>query len=136
MIVFKRAMRAICLLRCQARIVTCLIVVGWLAFAQPGMSYYWVIDPGVHAQSDAELYGQTPLGETLPGHAHHPPHDHPVTLGINVPVLTVANPFGAAFYCALLSPAHRLALLDQRVELDTIAQPATIEPPDQPPRPA
>ncbi len=112
------------------------MVAAWLMFAQPGMSHYGLIDPGVHAQIDAELYGQTPHGETLPGHAHQPPHDHPVTLGSSVPSLTLVNPFDAAFYCALLSPAQRLALLGQRVELDAIAQPVTIKPSDQPPRPA
>jgi hypothetical protein len=134
MIVFKHAARAIRLLRRQARIVACLIVVGWLAFAQPGMSYYWLIDPGVHARIDAELYGQQPDGETLPGHAPQLPHEHSIILGAAVSELTLVNPFGAAFYGALLSPAQRLALLDRRVELAVISQGITLTPPDQPPR--
>jgi hypothetical protein len=136
MIVFKHAARAIRLLRCQARIVTCLIVVGWLAFAQPGMSYYGLIDPGVHARIDAELYGQQPDGETLPGHEPQLPHEHSIILGTAVSELTLVNPFGAAFYCALLSPAQRLALLDRRVELALIPQSIMLTPLDQPPRPA
>jgi hypothetical protein len=135
MVVFKGVARAIYLLRCQARPFTCLIIVGWLAFAQPGMSHYWLIDPAVHAQIDAELYGQQPDGETLPGHAHQPPHEHPIHQGVGVSDLTLANPFDAAFYRALLSPAQRLALFDQHIELAAIAKLITIEPPDQPPRP-
>ena len=109
MIAFEYAARAIRLVQCQARLFTCLIVISWLAFAQPGMSYSWLIDPDVHAQIDAELYGQRPDGETLPGHEPHPPHEHPVMLGLTVPGLTLANPFGEAFYSALMSPAQRLA---------------------------
>jgi|WetSurMetagenome_2_1015567.scaffolds.fasta_scaffold876856_2 hypothetical protein len=136
MIVFNHAARAMCLLRCQARIVTCLLVVGWLAFAQPGMSYHWLIDPALHARIDAELYGQLPNGETLPGHEPQLPHEHSTILGTTVSELTLVNPFGAAFYGALLSPAQRLALLDRRVELAVIPQAITLTPPDQPPRPA
>ncbi len=57
-------------------------------------------------------------------------------LGTTVSELTLVNPFGAAFYGALLSPAQRLALLDRRVELAVIPQAITLTPPDQPPRPA
>jgi hypothetical protein len=130
-----RFARARGLLCHQARIATCLIVAAWLAFAQPGMSYYWLIDYEVHAQIDAELYGQRPDGETLPGHEHHLPHDHPIMPGISIPDLTLANPFDASFYELLLSPAQRLALFGQRVELDVIVQSIAIAPPDQPPRP-
>ena len=70
------------------------------------------------------------------GHEPHPPHEHPVMLGLTVPGLTLANPFGEAFYSALLSPVQRLALLDRRIEIAVIAQSITPEPPDQPPRPA
>lgn len=118
----------------RARTFTCLIVVAWLAFAQPGTSYYGLIDPAVHAQIDAERYGQTSHGETLPGHEHQPPHDHPVVQGVSISGLTVANPFDAAFYQALLSPGQRLALFAQRVELAVIGQAITLKPLDQPPR--
>ena len=121
MIAFEHAARAIRLLQSQARLVSCLIVISWLAFAQPGMSYSWLVDPDVHARIDAEP---------------HPPHEHPVILGLTVPGLTLANPFGEAFYGVLLSPAQRLALLDRRIEMAVIAQSITPEPPDQPPRPA
>jgi hypothetical protein len=131
MIVFKHAARAIRLLRCQARIVTSLIVVGWLAFAQPGMELLLVIDPGVHARIDAERYGQQPDGENTSGPRASTAHEHSIILGITVSAMTLVNPFGAAFY-RVLSPAQRRALLDRRVELAVIAQSITLEPPDQP----
>jgi hypothetical protein len=136
MIVFKHAVRIIRLLRCQASSFTCLIVVGWLAFAQPGMSCYWLIDPAIHARIDAELYGQQPDGAALPGHDPQLPHEHVIILGAVVSELTLVNPFGAAFYGALLSPAQRLAWLDRRVELAVIPQAITLAPPDHPPQPA
>ena len=131
---FKRAGRTIRSRWRSARFSGCLIVAVWLAFVQPGVSYYWWIDPAIHVQIDAELYGQRPDGETLPGHEHHPPHEHPANPGITVSDLTLANPFGAAFYRTLLSPAERLALVGQRSELAVIAQQIALAPPDQPPR--
>jgi hypothetical protein len=131
---FKRAGRAICLLWRTARFSDCLIVAIWLAFVQPSMSYYWLIDPAVHAQIDAELYGQRPDGETLPGYVPHPPHEHPANPSITISGLTLSNPFGSAFYRALLSPAERLALVGQRSELAVIVQQIALAPPDQPPR--
>jgi hypothetical protein len=136
MLFLKRTAPAIHSFLSLARFSICLFVATWLAFAQPGTSYSWMIEHDVHAQIDAELYGQTPHGETLPGHTHRPPHDHPITLGVNITGLTLANPFDAAFYRALVSPAQRLALLGQRIELVVIAQAITLEPPDQPPRSA
>jgi hypothetical protein len=136
MMSFERTARTIHSSLHLARFSLCLIVAAWLAYAQPGTSLYGLIDPEVHAQIDAEQYGQTIHGETLPGHEYHLPHDHPITPGISIPGLTLANPFDAFFYEALLSPAQRLALFGQRVELDVIAQSIAIEPPDQPPRSA
>ena len=134
MMAFERSARTLQWSACQARVLLCLIVASWLAFAQPGTSYFALIDPIIHAQIDAERYGQQPDGETLPGHEPRPPHEHPAVPGITVPGLTLVNPFGSAFYTALLSPAQRLALLDRRVEMAVITQSITLEPPDQPPR--
>ena len=117
-----------------ARFGLCLVVSGWLAVMQPGMSHYWLIDPVVHTQIDAELYGQHTDGETLPGHDHSPPHEHPANQGIGVASATFTNPFNAGFYNTLLSPARRRAMFEQRVELAVIARFLAIEPPDQPPR--
>ena len=134
--VLKHAARATYPLRCQAKFLVCLMVVSWLTFAQPGTSPYWLIDPIVHAQIDAELYGQLPDGETLPGHASQPPHQHPVNQGVSVSGLTFAHPFDAAFYRTLLSPAQQLALLARPIELSVFAHSITLDPPDQPPRSA
>lgn len=132
----ERTTRAIGSLLSSARFSSYVFVAMWLAFVQPGMSYYWLIDSEVHAQIDAELYGQRPDGETLPGHAPHPPHEHPVSPGMSVSGSTLANPFDAAFYRMLLSPAQRLALFNQCAELEVAAQSITLEPPDHPPRSA
>jgi len=116
------------------RLMVCLFVCGWLALMQPGMSIYSVMAPEIHAEVDEELYGQTIDGHTLPGHEHQAPHDHPVNPGTPVPGTTYINPFDAAFYRSLLSPALRLALCGQRLDVDVIAQSISIEPPEQPPR--
>jgi hypothetical protein len=134
MIHFDRARRAPRSFRRLAGPLVCSIVCSWLALVQPGMSYYWLIDPDVHARIDEKLYGQMPNGETLPGHEHHLPHDHPTGLGTTVPELTLTNPFDATFYHHLFSAAQRQALRSKRVEIDVIARSIAIEPPEQPPR--
>jgi hypothetical protein len=131
---FERAARAIRSLWRQAGLITCLIVSGWLALMQPGMSIYSLMSPEEHADIDKELYGQLPDGETLPGHEHHPPHEHPVNQGMSVPGLTFTNPFDAGYYRSLFAPAQCPALRGQRIELAVIAQSIAIAPPDQPPR--
>ncbi len=131
---FPRFRRAIRSLWPSARLGGCLIAAVWLAFVQPGMSYFGLIDPAVHAQIDAELYGQRPDGETLPGQDYHLPHEHSTSPGITVSGLTLINPFDTAFYRALLSPAERLALQEQRLLTEVIAQAIALAPPDQPPR--
>ena len=134
--VLQQATRANQLLRCQAKFLVCLMVVSWLTFAQPGTSPYGLIDPAVHAQIDAQVYGQLPDGESLPGRVAQPPHQHPVNQGVGVSGLTFAHPFDAAFYRTLLSPAQRLALLARPSEMGVFAQSITLDPPDQPPRSA
>ncbi len=131
---FVRAARPIRMLAHPARFSGGLIVAVWLALVQPGMSYYWLIDPAVHAQIDAELYGQRSDGETLPSHEHHPPHEHPASPGITFSSLALTNPFDAGFYRALLSPTQRQALQGQRSELVAFARSNPLAPPDQPPR--
>jgi hypothetical protein len=106
----------------------------WLALVQPGMSYFWLINPVVHARLDAELYGQTPDGAPLPGHARQPPHQHPVGFGTSVPDLTILNPFDAAFYHRLSEAAQRPALHSRLNEADVSARSVAIKPPLQPPR--
>ncbi len=128
---FRRTIRS---LWPSARLGGCFIAAVWLAFVQPGMSYFGLIDPATHAQIDAQLYGQRPDGATLPGHDYHPPHEHPTSPGITVSGLPLVNPFGAAFYHTLLSAAERLALQGQRLQTEVIAQVIALAPPDQPPR--
>jgi hypothetical protein len=118
------------------RMIISLLIAAWLMVVQPGMSYYWLINPDVHAEIDAAVYGQSPSGQTLPGHAPHAPHDHPGNLGTTVPQVTFDNPFGAAFYQSLLLPARRPALHGWRLETVINAESIVIAPPDQPPRAA
>jgi hypothetical protein len=114
------------------RTIISLLIGAWLMVVQPGLSYFWLITPGVHAEIDAELYGQSPAGETLPGHAPHAPHDHSGNFGTTIP--QIANPFNAIFYLSLLAPAQRPALRGWRLELAVSADSIVIAPPDQPPR--
>ena len=84
MLHFQNTMRAKRSHQQRAWLITYLIVSVWLALVQPGMSYFWLIDPALHAEIDKELYGQLPDGETLPGHEHHAPHEHPASEGTTV----------------------------------------------------
>lgn len=131
-----RALRAIRAYLSLVRPVVCALVCSWMMLMQPGMSAYWLIAPDVHAEIDADLYGQTPDGHNLPGHEQHAPHDHPVNQGTPVPGAATVNPFDATFYHILLSPARRPTLRGQRVDAVVIAYTLAIEPPEQPPRPA
>ena len=115
-IVFGRAIQAIGSRLYSARFSGCLIVAVWLAFVQPGMSYYWLIDSEFMPRSMPEIYGQLPDGETLPVTGKIPPREHPISPGLCVSGITLTNPFDAVFYRVLLSPSQRLALLGQRVE--------------------
>lgn len=110
-----------------------LLIGAWLIVVQPGMSYYWLINPCLHAEIDADVYGQSPTGETLPGHSPHAPHDHSPNVGGTLPDFTVTNPFDETFYASLLSAAQQPAL-QRQFEIAVIARSITIEPPDQPPR--
>ena len=114
--------------------IVCLLICSWLAFMQPGMSYYWLMDPHLHAEIDAEEYGQLPNGQTLPGQPWHPPHEHPTSFGASVEGLTLRNPFDEVFYNTVFSAAQRPALRGLRVDSSALGQSITVEPPDQPPR--
>lgn len=106
----------------------------WLMLLQPGMSYYWLIDPNVHARIDAELYGQLPDGQPLPGRPWQPAHEHPTSDGAALSDLILHNSFDSAFYWAVLSPATQPALAGFRSEADVIAESIAPAPPDHPPR--
>lgn len=114
-----------------------LIVYGvclWLMLIQPGLSFYWLIDPAVHAAFDADQYGQTIDGHDLPGHEHHPPHDHPGTSGIPAPSLSTSNPFDHVFHSIVFAPANRPAINNERHDAAVIAESITLIPLDPPPR--
>jgi hypothetical protein len=106
----------------------------WVSVVQPGLSYFWLIDPDVHAEIDAEEYGQTPDGRMLPGHPWHPPHDHPSSAGLSITDLVQQNAFDAAFYATVFSPAERPALQDRLLEVEMLVKSSDMPPPDQPPR--
>lgn len=106
----------------------------WVAVVQPGLSYFWLIDPQVHADIDAEEYGQTSDGRMLPGYPWRPPHDHPSSASLSITDLMQHNVFDAAFYDMVFSPAARLALQDSRPESQVIEKSIAVPPPDQPPR--
>jgi hypothetical protein len=111
-----------------------LLIAVWLMVVQPGMSYYSLINPDVHAEIDAVLYGQSPSGETLPGHQRQSPHQHPMGLGMSIPNLTLVNPFDAAIYDELAAAASRPAVFDHLNEVRLSVRSIVIEPPLQPPR--
>lgn len=117
-----------------ARLIIALITGMWVALVQPGLSYFWLLDPQVHADIDAEEYGQTPDGRTLPGHPWHPPHDHPSGAALSISDLIQQNAFDARFYAKVFAPADRPSLQDQPIEIAVLATAVDLAPPDLPPR--
>jgi hypothetical protein len=92
--------------------ILCVVACFWLMLVQPGLSYFWLIDPDLHAQIDAERYGQALDGEALPESPRRPLHDHPFAAGIPIPATSLRNAFDAAFYTRVFSAAHRPSLGD------------------------
>ncbi len=117
-----------------ARLFVCLIVCGWLALAQPGLSHYWLIDPRVHAEVDAERYDQLPDGRMLPGHPYQPPHEHPGSSGLPAtdPVTLAAD--ASACFRAFFWEANRPSLQNSYAEAAAIPQVVFLDPPEHPPR--
>ena len=118
----------------HAHRILCVVACFWLMLVQPGLSYFWLIDPDLHAQIDAERYGQALDGEALPGSPRRPLHDHPFAAGIPIPATSLRNAFDAAFYTRVFSAAHRPSLGDRWIEAGVTAQPADLPTPDHPPR--
>ncbi len=117
-----------------AQLLVCLIVCGWLAVVQPGVSYYWLIDPHVHAEIDAERYGQLPDGRMLPGHPYQPPHEHPSSGSLPT---TQAIPFEnevAHCFQAIFWEANRPSLQYRYVEAAAIPRAVFLDTPEPPPR--
>ncbi len=117
-----------------ARSFVCLIVCGWLALVQPGLSYYWLIDPSLHAKIDAERYGQLPDGRTLPGHPHHPPHEHPSSGGLPTTGAAALDGCAVAYSSVIFWEANRPSLHSRPAEAAVIARAVFLDPPEHPPR--
>lgn len=81
----------------RVRQLVCLLACGWVVVVPPGLSYYWLIDPEIHAQIDVERYGQSPHGQTLPGFLERPPHEHPASLGIGVSIISLTSVLRSSF---------------------------------------
>ena len=119
-----------------SRMILNLLIGAWLILVQRGMSYYWLISPYLHAEIDAELYGQSPTGETLPGHTSHAPHQHPIGLGMTAPESAISNPIDLGVRTSIWLAAQQLALLNRVIEVSEAVEAIVIEPPRQPPRAA
>ena len=117
-----------------ARSFVCLIVCGWLALVQPGLSYYWLIDPQAHAEIDAERYDQLPDGRMLPGHPYHPPHEHPSSDGLPATHPVTLNEDAGAYSSMIFWEANRPALQSSNAEAAVIARAVFLDPPEHPPR--
>ncbi len=115
------------------RHLTCLTLGLWLALVQPGLSSYWLLDPHIHAQIDADRYGQEPDGEPLPGRPWSLPHEH--SSGSDLPASSVilSNAFDAVFYQTVFSPAQRPSLRDERSEAAVWAKSIALPPLEHPP---
>jgi hypothetical protein len=110
------------------------VVCAWLVLVPPGLSYYWLIDPEVHTQIDAERFGQTPDGRTLPDHPERPPHEHPASAAMVVSAILLVAVFGVVVYRDVLVVAQRPWLHDRRFEAGLIGESVALRPPKPPPR--
>ncbi len=117
-----------------ARLLGCLIVSGWLAFVQPGLSYYWLIDPHVHAEIDADRYGQLPDGRMLPRHPYEPPHDHPSSGGLPITQAIQFENEVVRRSQAIFWEANRPSLQPRYAEAAAIPRAVLLDPPEPPPR--
>jgi hypothetical protein len=116
------------------RLFVCLIVCGWLTLVQPGLSYYWLIDPHVHAEIDADRYGQLPDGRMLPGHPYQPPHEHPSSGGIPATHPATLDNDASAYSSVISWEANRPSLQSRFTEAAVIPHAVFLDPPEHPPR--
>ncbi len=118
----------------RARSFVCLVVCGWLAFVQPGLSYYWLIDPQVHADIDAERYSQLPDGRMLPGHPYQLPHEHPSSGSLPTAHPVTFDDDASAYSRTIFWEANRPSLQNSYAEAAVIACAVFPDPPEHPPR--
>ena len=116
------------------RLIVCLVVCGWLALVQPGLSYYWLIDPQLHAEIDADRYGQLPDGHMLPGQPYQPPHEHTSSDGLPTPHPAALDDDTSACSRAIAWEANRPALQNNHAEAVVIVRAVFLDPPEHPPR--
>ena len=116
------------------RLCVYLILCGWVALVQPGLSYYWLIDPRVHADIDAERYGQSTDGHMLPGHPYHPPHEHPSSGGLPITDPVTLADEASAYPHAIFWEANRPSLQSRYAEAAVIVRVVYLDPPEHPPR--
>ena len=118
----------------RIRYFICLPLGLWLALVQPGVSPSWLLDDHIHAEIDADRYGQAPDGEPLPGRPWHPPHEHPAG-GADLPASFMMLPtvFDAAFFQTVFSPGQRPALRDERNEAAVWVKSIALLPLEHPP---
>ena len=116
------------------RLFVCLIVCGWLALVQPGLSYYWLIDPQRHAEIDADSYGQLPDGRMLPGRPYHPPHEHSSSSGIPATHPATLDDDASTHSSAIFHEANRPSLQNRYSVAAVITRAVFLDPPEHPPR--
>ncbi len=129
-----RLLRDIRRVRCLTQPVISLIVCGWLALLQPGMSDYWLINPQVHAAIDAEAYSQLPDGRPLPGYPARPPHSHPGNDGLTYASEVLIVGLGMPSFDEVFVEADRPSLQGSRSEVAVIVAAVFLDPPEHPPR--
>ena len=110
------------------------MICGWLAWMQPGMSVYWLIAPAMHARIDADEYGQTADGQPLPDRPVTPPHSHPAHDASAESAVSLPTSFDAGFYQVVFSPALRPSLNSRHIEAHVNAESIALDPPEHPPR--
>ncbi len=120
--------------RCLIKPVLGLILSGWLAFLQPGMSNYWLINSQVHAAIDAEEYDQLPDGQPLPGHPARPPHSHPANDGMTYAAEALLAGLDLPLLDKILVEADQPSLQGSRSEATVIVAAIFLDPPEHPPR--
>ena len=100
----------------------------------PGLSFYWLIDPEIHAQIDADRYGQTPDGRTLPGRPGRPAHDHLASPAVSVSALSLASIFQFAAYHDPYTSADCSSPGSQPTDHAAIGESIALPPLERPPR--
>ena len=133
MVCAKRAQRSRQQMCGLARPFVWLIVCGWLALVQPGVSYYWLIDPHLHAEIDAERYGQLSDGRMQPGHPYQPPHEHASSGDLPTTHPVTFDDDASAYSPVIVWEANRPSLQSRYTEAAVFPCAVFLDPPEHPP---